>query len=81
MKVFLFLFSIFLLKSETKSIERLTCEKPLIYWTNEFSICHLHDYCLTLDENRSQSLKFSTKTGYRIKESHDQPNNFEIQSK
>lgn len=80
MKVFLFLLSIFLLEADTKSNERLTCENPLNYWTNEFPICHLYDYCVTLDENRSQSFQFSTKTGYRIINSHDLPNDFEIQS-
>lgn len=76
--LFLLCSIIFLVKSEN---ETQTCEKISVSWTNKWPKCKLHDYCFTLDKDRSHTKQFSTKTGYRIKASHDLvKNDFEIES-
>lgn len=64
----------------TKADSHATCENDVIYWKNEAPKCHIYDYCLTLDKNRSATLQFSTKTGYRINKSQKRSSDFEIES-
>lgn len=81
MKCFWFLLTIFFVKSEVEITAAHSCKKESFFWTNELPTCNQNEYCLTLDEDRSHTTQFSTKTGYRIKESHDfERNDFEVES-
>lgn len=80
MRHFLVLVLIFMIKSKASgdATENCVVENPFRR-INKIEKCSDYDYCITLDDNRSQA-KFSTKTAYQIRKPHDNRNDFEIES-